>query len=330
MTIYDIATKAGVSVSTVSRVINKSKSVAPTTRTYVEKIMREYNYFPNDMARGLVHNSMKIIGVLTSDVRNMHFSSAAFILERCFFSWDYSTLLCNTGADIEKKIKYIKIFSRKKVDALVLLGSIFNDDIIERMICDYLPNTPVIISNGALSIPNSYSVLADHEYGMELAIEHLASKGHKRIAFSHTQFTFNIQRKIDGFSHALQRRGFPYDPSANLFLTDRSFDGATKSAEKIFSSGYDFTAVICSEDLLAIGTANLFKEKGLRIPKDIAIIGHDNSVFSLCSQPKLTTVDTKVEIIANIVANTLHDIFQKRPTGQSTIVRPELIVREST
>ncbi len=330
LTIYDIATKAGVSVSTVSRVINNAANVAPNTREHVEKIMAKYSYSPSDMARGLVHNSMKIIGVLASDIRNMHFSNAAFVLENCFFSWDYSTLLCNTGEDLAKKKKYITILARKKIDALVLVGSIFDDKEIEDMICAYLPNTPVIISNSSLSIPNSYSVLADHDYGMELAIAHLVEKGHRRIAFVHSEMTFNIQRKLDGFLKALQARNLPCDPERNVHVVDLSIEGAEALADKLMAERGTVTAVIFSEDLLALGAVNRWKERGLRIPEDLAVIGNDNSVFAVCSQPKLTTVDTKIETIAHVVANTLHSIFQKKDVGQSIMIRPELVIREST
>lgn len=330
MTIYDIASEAGVSITTVSRVINKSKNVSKKTRLQIEKIMKEHNYSPNDMARGLVQNSMKAIGILVSDIRNLHFSNAAYVLENRFFSWEYSTLLCNTGYDLEKKKEYIRLLARKKVDGLILIGSIFNDETIEKMIVDYMPETPVVICNSALTIPNSYSVLAEHDHGMDLAISHLVEKGHSRIAFAHTSLTFNVQRKIKAFSGAMMNRSLPYGTQSNLFLVERSIQGGRDCIDQILKKTPKFTAVIFSEDFTAIGAANRLQELGVRIPEDIALIGHDNSVFSVCSYPQLTTIDTKIEVISDIMASTLHDIFMKKHVGQSISVRPDLVIRDST
>lgn len=330
MTIYDIASEAGVSITTVSRVLNHPKKVKEATRKKVEAVLQARNYSPNSMARGLVHNSMKTIGVLMSDIKNLHFSRAAYVLESIFFNWDYSTLLCNAGDDLEKKKKYIRILAGKKVDALVLLGSVFNDVQIERMICDYLPNTPVIISNSSLSIPNAHSVLTDHTCGMDLAVSHLIDRGHSEICFIRSNYSVNTQRKIAGFLTALKSKNLPLDENQNIYLTKPAFQDSENFSGLLAGLKSKFSAFIFIDDSLAIAGVNVLKNHGARIPDDVAVIGHDNSVFSLCCQPKLTSIDTKIEKISTVIAYTLHDIFLKNPVGNSILLRPELIIREST
>jgi LacI family transcriptional regulator len=332
VTIYDIATEAKVSISTVSRVLNSPHKVGAPTRLHVESIIKKHNYSPNAMARGLVHNSMKTVGVLTSDIRNLHFSTAVTVLENLFFKQGYSTLLCNTSDDLDKKKKYIRFFAERKIDGLILLGSVFNNKEIERMICDYLPKTPVVISNSTLSVPNAYSVLIDHSVGMDLSVSHLVQRNHKNIAFVHTHETYNAKRKIVGFLEAIERYDLPVNEDKNLYFTNPFITGGEEFGTWYLASGNKprYSAFIFAEDSIAIGAVNVFTRAGLHIPQDVAIIGHDNSVFSQCSLPKLTSVDTKIKAISEVMANTLHDVFQKKIVGQSITLRPNLVVREST
>jgi LacI family transcriptional regulator len=330
LTIFDVAAEARVSISTVSRVLNNPHLVAPTTRLLVESVMKKRNYSPNAMARGLVRRSMKTIGVFMSDIINLHFSRAAFVLENIFFKQGYMTMLCNTGDDLEKKKKYIVDFASRKVDGLVLLGSVFNNPEIERMIIDYLPGTPVIISNSVLSVPNAYSVLIDHSVGMDLAVSHLVRKKHQKIAFVHSHETYNTKRKIAGFKTALNKNDIDRT-GEDLFFTNPMVAGGEEFAERYLSGNKKtrHTALIFAEDSIAIGAVNVFRRNGLQIPTDIAVIGHDNSVFAQCSLPKLTSIDTKVMEISEVMANTLHDIFNKKLVGQSIMLRPDLVIRES-
>jgi LacI family transcriptional regulator len=332
LTIYDIATEAGVSITTVSRVINDSRKVASSTRRKVELVLNKYNYSPNAIARALVHKSMKTVGILMPDIKNRHFSITASVLENLFFEQGYNTLLCNTGDDLEKKKKYIMNFAGNKIDGLILLGSVFNDVEIEKMLREHLSEIPVIVSNASLPLPNAYSVLIDHNIGMNIAVEHLAEKGHKYIAFVHAVETYNTQRKKKGFIEALKRLSLPIYDNQNVFETLPGFEGGEIFAENYLKNkgNFAFTAFIFFEDLTAIGAQNVFRGAGIEIPQDIAIIGHDNSVFSHCAMPKLTTVDTKVEAIAEVMANTLIDLFQGKQVGQSIILRPGLILRDSS
>lgn len=329
MTIYEIAAEAGVSITTVSRVLNNPEKVAPKTKVKVEAVLKKHNYFPNAFARGLVSNSMKTVGILLTDIRNRHFSTAAYVLENCFFNWDYSTILCNTGDDLEKKKKYIQILSGKKVDGIVMLGSIFESNEIKQTLLEILPNTPVVISNGTLDMPNTYSVSIDHDYGMMLAVSHLLQNGSSKICFVYSTNTPNSKRKLYSFSKALSDNNIPMNTNQVFESANPNIDFETFK-NQIIKLSYDFDALIFSEDYFALKGANILKEHGLKIPEDISIIGHDNSIFSLCSQPELTTIDTKIDDMSTIVANTMNNILKGVPVGTSTIIKPELLVRGTT
>ncbi len=329
MTIYDIASEAGVSISTVSLVLNHPEKVRPVTRKKVERVLEKYHYAPNAMARGLVKNSMKTIGILSNDFRHLHFSSTAYILESMFFNWGFSTILCNTGYDLEKKKKYIKTFAEKKVDAVVLIGSVFNHPEIERMILTYLPETPVVLANGVLSVPNAYSVLIDQITGLELAVGHLAEKGHREILFVYQRPSYNALEKINGYRMAMEKRGFEVRDD-NIWRAGPGFEMGCDVTDRILKSGKPFTAIICADDLTALGVIKELKQRGRRVPQDVAVIGYDNSTFSSCFDPGVTSVDTRNDVFSNIVANVVYDLLSKREVGSHIIVKPELAIREST
>ncbi len=327
MTIYDIASEAGVSISTVSRVLNNPEKVKDSTYKKVEAVLTKYNYSPNAMARGLVYNSMKTIGMCSSDFRHLHFSVTASVIERLFFNWGYSSMLCNTGYQLEKQIRYIRILAEKKVDGVVLIGSPFNE--IGKQIHDFLPDTPIVMANGTLSIPNAYSVMIDHRHGMNLAVTHLKERGRRDILLVITRPTYNIRLKTQSFFKAMEENELPADNSS-LFETVYGLQGGSDVIDQILDSKCKFNAITFTDDLTALGAIKRLKQRGLRVPEDVAVVGYDNSSFSQCADPGLTTVDTRNETFSTIVANTLHDLLLQKAVGTSITVRPELVVREST
>lgn len=332
MTIFDIAAEAGVSISTVSRVINTPERVKAATRERVQSILEKHHYTPNAIARGLVHNSMRTIGVLTSDVRRLQFSLAAHTLEGLFFNWRYSTIVCNTGYEVSKMLKYIRVFSEKQVDGLVLLGSIFCEREIIQAISRYLPETPIIVTNGMIPLPNVYSVITDHECGARLLIEHLFRRNRRKILFVYQADTNNARRKIEGFKKVMGEFGLPVVPGS-IWESGRSDLTGESIIEEILRKTGGFDAIICAEDMLAVGMIKYLTERDLQVPEDVAVCGYVDTDFCRFNKPPITALDSKVEITATIVANTLRSLLtQEKGSGSisSITIRPELIVREST
>ena len=178
MNIYDIAKEAGVSISTVSRVMNNKGNVNAATRKKVEAILDKHDYTPSAIARGMVSKTMKTVAVLTVDIRVPHYARTVYTIEREFSHRGYEVAICNTGGELEETAKYLKTMLEKKVDGIVLVGSIFNTLCKKDEIGNMIKNTPVVLANGKLELPNSYSVLVDDRYGVSLAVEHLLKRGH--------------------------------------------------------------------------------------------------------------------------------------------------------
>lgn len=332
-TIYDVAKDANVSISTVSRVLNSPECVAPTTRERVEAVLNKYNYVPNNAAKALVNKSAKTIGVLLPDIKNQHFSNAAYYLETRFFELGYSTLLCNCGNDsnIAKKEAAIKLLAGERVDALIMLGSVFSNPEVEKLVASYTPDIPVISSNAHLSALNCTSIEVDYVAGMELAITHLLNRGFEDIYFVQGNATKNTMRKADAFQYIIKKKGLPYSPKSHILSTNGyGLEHGREFAQNNMTDRKGRSAYIFMNDYTAIGAVNQLVKDGVAIPEEVGIIGHDNLDYGLYCKPELTTIDTKIEDIAKIIVLTVQNIFNGNTVGDRISIKPELIVRKTT
>ena len=183
MNIYDIAKEAGVSIATVSRVLNNKGTVSAATRARVEAILKQNNYTPSAIARGMVSKSMRTVAVLTVDIRVPHYARTAYTIEREFSRRGYEVILCNTGGDRAETLRYLQAVNQKQVDGIVLVGSVFDTICQGAEMEKLLSGVPVVLANGKLDLPNAYSVTVDDKYGVSLAVEHLVARGRKSIYY---------------------------------------------------------------------------------------------------------------------------------------------------
>ena len=205
VTIYDIAKMANVSASTVSRVVNNKQNVNPKTRAKIMKLLAENNYVPNEAARGLVMQSSHMIGILITDIRTTQHTDGIYYIERELSAHGYSCLIHNTGRDESNWINYIQLLSQRKIEALVLMGSIYQSDVVREAISLYLPSIPVVICNGYFNAPNVYGLVSDEYNGVIECVELLAKKGRKHPSFLMNQTTPSNEQKKLGFEAGMAR-----------------------------------------------------------------------------------------------------------------------------
>lgn len=329
MNIYDIAKEAGVSITTVSRVVNNKDNISPKTKAKVKAVLEKYNYMPNAIARGLVRKSMKSIGILTIDIRDPHYSTTAYIIEQEFSKLGYSVILCNTGGKESENINYIKMLVERNVDGFILIGSVFNDDMIKSSLLSHADNIPIVLVNGFLGIENTYSVLVDDFYGISLCVDHLVEKNHKDIVYVKDSNTYSADQKKEGFISAMNKHGLKIDDNS-IITVERGLEGGYEAIEKFISLNKNFSAIVFGEDITAIGGIKKLRELGKSIPDDVAITGFNNSIFAKCSIPELTTVDNKVETVGSLSVKLLNDLIENNNATSNILIRPELIVRKST
>lgn len=328
MTIYDIAKKAGVSASTVSRVINNKKGIKKETRERILKILEECHYSPNEAARGLVKQTSKIIGILVSDIRTTHHTEGVYYMEREFAKLGYCCIIMNTGDDEESKAKYIKILNQRRVDAAVLIGSTFQCDAVKKAIQQYLPNTPVVISNGYMDLPNVYGVMSDEQNGIFNCVKLLADKGRKNLAFVIDKYTPSNKLKLLGFEMGVRQWCAKDTPL--VFETKSSFRDSYETTIEIVKKHPEVNGIIYVVDLLAVGGIRALQDMNIDVPGQVAVIGVDNSLYSEICYPTLTSLDNKLLDLSVAAACNLIYVMEKKHAIKNVMIISSIQEREST
>lgn len=329
MNIYDIAKEAGVSISTVSRVLNDKGYVSEKTKARIQEVLKKNKYQPSAIARGLVSGTMKNVAIVTVDVRHPHYAMTTFIMEQKLTGLGYMVLVCNTGSRKEECMKYIRMLSRNQVEGVILVGSEFNDLCDPKELGELLPETPIVMANGELKLPNVQSVLVDEGYGVHLAVQHLYDKGHRNIAFVMDVKKDAGIRKRDGFLRKMKQLGYD-DAAERILYTKYGAGGGEEAAKKIVGGSRRFDAVIFTEDLTAVYAMNALQNMGYRIPEDVAVVGCNNSEYSRISNPPLTTINNKGELLSELSVQLLENLMTGKSEKASLIIRPELAVRQTT
>lgn len=329
MNIYDIAREAGVSISTVSRVLNNKPNVTPATRKKIQAVLDKHHYAPSAIARGLVADSMKTVAILSVDLRVPHYAHTTYTIEQEFTKRGYNVMVCNTGGEIEQTEKYALELAQRHIDGVVLVGSVFNTLVNNAHVKRSLENIPIVLANGYLPWENTYSVLVDDAYGVQLAVDLLASKGHQHIAYVKDRNTVAALHKQEGFIRGMERNQLSF--STNLvFETEYGLGGGKKIFAEIMRTHPKTTAIVCAEDLTAVGLLKGISSAGLRTPQDIAVTGYNNSEYSELCTPELTSVDNKGLEAAILCAHVLEACIEKQEIPPTEIIIPELIQRKST
>lgn len=326
MNIYDIAKEAGVSITTVSRVINKKGYVSEKTRQKIQDVLDRNEYQPNAIARGLATGTTKTVAIVVVDVRVPHYALTSYIMEQKLSELGYMVLVCNTGEEEKECRRYLHMLAERKVDGIILVGSIFN------RLCDdetlnLLSDIPIVMANGKIDRPNIYSVLVDEAHGMELAVRHLHESGRRKMAYVKDKETDSADRKAEGFISEMNRLGYE-NPQKDVYRTPYGLEGGAEAAKLLLEKEYD--AVVFGEDLTAVGAMNAWRRMGVRIPEDIALTGWNNSEYSYICNPTLTSVNNKGEVLSELTVQLLLDVLSRKKELASLVVLPELVVRETT
>ena len=326
MTIYDIAREAGVSASTVSRVINDKPGVNKATREKVRALLERHHYVPNEAARGLVTSSSRLVGVLVADIRNQHHIEGAYYIVQELSKLGYSALLLNTGGSDGERAAGIRMLQTRKVEAAVLMGSIFQTEAVREAIADSLADVPVFMLNGEIDLPNVYCVLSDDRAGTAAAVAHLASKGRKRIAFLLDQMTPSSRLKLAGYEDGAAQCG-----GERIVISGAagSVQGGREAMETLLARHPDIDGVVCSLDIIACGAMQAIFASGRSVPQDVSVIGTDNSVYCEICTPQLTSVNTMIFESGVMIAHKLVDCLEGRGTNQKTMLFTSIVERGS-
>lgn len=327
--IYDIAREAGVSIATVSRVLNNKSVVAPQTRSRVEETIKRLNYHPSAIARGLVSKRTPTIGILTINICSPHHARTIYAIERELFKLGYSSILCNTGGNLQSNIEYLHMLVDKGVSGIMCMGSVFRNTFEETSVLSKFSHMPFIFGNCVLSSNNAYAVTVDEFHSLKMCVEHMIERGHKDLFYVRDTNSYSNAEKARNFLLAMQMCGLPVSED-HVVTSDRSIAGGGIAVDKAIATGKPMTGMIFGDDITAVGGLKRLKELGYRVPDDVGIIGCNNSDASVCCNPPITTVDHKTDIIGGLMVKLLEMILSEQNTSHLLTVTPELVVREST
>lgn len=328
MNIYDIAEKSGVSIATVSRIINKKGNVSLKTKEKVLKVMDETDYTPNVFARGLGLDSIKMIGVICSDVSDIYYAKAVSIIENELREKGYDAILCCAGNNLNDKKKAIDVLLSKRVDAIILIGSIFQEAMDNSHIEKAAKSTPVIIINGEFQIDNTYAVKCDEYKAVKDCIISLSEKGHKDILYIYDSESHSGMSKKTGYIDGMKSIGISADKKY-IYKCPKDIECTSELINQIIESGIKFSAIVTSVDILAVGAIKALIRQGLSVPENVSIIGFNNSVLAECSSPSVTSIDNKVEILCSDAVKTLLDVFDGKNVAKIKTLQADMVYRES-
>lgn len=328
-TIKDVAKLAGVSTTTVSHVINKTRFVAEETREAVWAAIKTLHYSPSAVARSLKVNHTKSIGLLATSSEAPYFAEIIEAVENRCFDRGYTLILGNAHNDLQKQRAYLSMMAQKRVDGLLVMCSEYPDDLLKML--EENRNIPMVVMDWSESRGDFTDTVLDNAFhGGYLAGRYLIDRGHRDIGAIPGQ----LERNTGGGRHA----GFLKALSeANIAVRDEWIvqgdfepESGHKAMQQILSQKQRPTAVFCGGDIMAMGAICAADEMGLRVPQDISVIGYDNVRNARYFTPALTTVhQPKEQLGVTALDMLLERILSKREQQQTIEVQPTLIERRS-
>jgi len=332
ISIKEIAKLSGVSVATVSRVINNNGRFSEETRQRVMSIIEETNYETNNVAKSLRMNKSNTIGILVPDISNAFFASIVRKLESYLFEEGYSTIICNTDRSKEKELTYMKTLESKMIDGLIVISGPkeFEIENLNKKI-------PVVcIDRKPKDNQDIVLIQSDNYQGGWIATEELIQKGCKNIALlAHRETISTFKARQEGFVDALKKHNFDFNEESIIEITSVNYPSQMEAAKMFllekFKQGATYDGIFALNDRLAIGAIEAALELGLNIPEQIKIVGFDNDLISRYCYPKLTTINQNTTVLAKKAYVVLLDLINGGSTEkQQQVVPIELKVRETT
>lgn len=329
VSIKDIARLAGVSHSTVSRALRNSPLIPEKTAQRIREIASEKGYSASAVARSLVTRKTHAIGVVVTSIADPFNGEVVEGLEETANRNGYSVILATSQADPEREMAVVRSFRERRVDGILVASS--------RVGSLYMPllgemEIPIVLLNNQSPGTFAHTVTIDNVDGALQAVRHLTRLGHTRIGYVGDRFGFESDaERLKGYKKALKEAGLTYAEEL-VVRGDGKIAGAREAAKELFEkcSRTPPTAVFCYNDMSALGVREAATLLKLRIPEDLSIAGFDDLFFASQLRPPLTTVRQPKRQIGQLAMQQLLALLRGEPAGNKTVIKGELVVREST
>lgn len=326
MNLAEVARRANVSTATVSRVLNNGSVVKNTTRARVMRAIEELKYHPNLHARSLAGGKSKTLGVLLSNIENPFFFDIYKAIDSGAHARGYEVVMANTDYSAEQLVASIRLMIGRRVMGLAAIVSEMAPDLIEELTGSGIP---VVFYDVGTPTRNITNIRVNYRRGIDKVIDYLYSLGHRKLGFIGHHATLGpIDERRKAVMDAVARY------SAIEVRTSADADtlqGGRQAAHALLATGFQPTALICVNDIMAVGALRELRERGLRVPADISVTGFDNVDLSDFCYPALTTVHIPRDRIGQIVCEHLiPESGQAASAEHEIVIDPEFVVREST
>ena len=330
MNIKAVAKKAGVSVATISRVLNHPDAVAPDTKERILNIMESLDYTPNWFARGLKLNRTGVIALLIPEILDLGYMEIAKGVEDVAHQKNYNIMLCTTEEDGNKEKGYIENFMARNVDGIILVSSFLKKNDLEQM---KKQDISVVLIGRSDELTGENLVYTDYKIAAGEAVKHMVEIGHRKIGMiCGNRPKIENMDKLEGFRKTLTDEGLSYQPE-HIVEEENSIEGGYLGASKLLNLKDRPEAIFVTSDMMAIGAMEKIKQTGLKIPQDIAVVGFDNLKISGYVEPKLTTVAKPMYRMGLVAARLLFDLMEgeneEDAEPQEILIQSKLKVRKS-
>jgi LacI family transcriptional regulator len=330
LSIHEVAKRARVSIATVSRTINGIPTVAPQLSRRVWKVIEELGYYPNTQARALVSGRSRIFGLIVSEITNPFFPEIVQGFEDIAVQHNYEVLLTSTVHDAKRMALSVRRMIERRVEgvAIVTFGmeeALF-DDLKSR-------NVPLVFIDVGPPLPRISNIRIDYLHGIRQAVQHVAALRHERIAFISGPLSLkSAVARQRAFSQSMEEIGLTVE-AKHLIEGNHTMEGGIASMQKLLALTRPPTAVLCSNDMTAIGAMRESYDQGIRIPQDVSVIGFDDIRLAQFVTPPLTTVKMSQTEIARLAFHALLTEVERKapaPTGSEYTLKTTLVLRDST
>ncbi|MGB0202953.1 MAG: LacI family DNA-binding transcriptional regulator [Acholeplasmataceae bacterium] len=324
--IKDVALKAGVGIATVSRVINQSGYVKEATRIKIEKVIKELEFKPNEIARSMTQQKNRIAAFILPNTKHLFFGELLFEVESALYEKNYKLMVCNSSEQLEKELIYIDMLKSNRVDSMILLT---NNDIEEHLDKKYR-----IISFDRIfeGIP---CVASDNYTGGKLAAEHLIERGARKFMFigddqqgSHTIVKTEVSKRRLAFKETLKKHGYTHLIEVEYPLGNY-IDIPDDVQEQVLKH-HEVDGIFCISDTVAARVIKTIESSGKRVPEDVKVIGYDGGRSFLNLGKSITSIDQQPQLSAKAIVNIIDQYYNDHEIEPIIITPVKLIVGEST
>ncbi len=328
--IHDVARHARVSIATVSRVVNRIATVDPALAERVWKAVDEVGYVPNTQARALVSGRSRILGLIVSEITNPFFPELVQEFDNLAVEQGYEVMIGSTNYDPERTELLIRRMIERKLDGVAVMTFGIEEQLVQKLVKQ---GFPLVFVDAGPDLPNVRVLKVNYGEGIRQAVEHLATLGHRRIAFISGPLNMRTAAtRRDAFKSAMAERGLAV-PAAAIVEGKHTMESGKAAMEKLLKLAELPTAVVCSNDMTAIGVLHALDETTHKVPRDISVVGFDDIHLTQFMLPPLTTVQMSCRELAAAAVEALRagiEPVHAKSAEREWPIATRLVVRRST